>query len=183
MCPPPPPLELSLACPSCGAAVEVPDLAAAPSLSCPCGWTTPRRADVPDPEGRVIRCPACGDPRLYVQKDFSRQVGVGLLAGGFLLAVGLGALLGPWGFFGTLAASVGLDSLLYLVAGQVVICHWCEAHVRGGPEAYPAFDLELHDVIRHQKEVAAAGHPVPDHEGAAAPGTGSPPLHPTRYDG
>jgi hypothetical protein len=116
-----------------------------------------------------------------VQKDFSRTVGIGLLVLGFAVAVALGVVVGPWGFFGALVASVGLDSLLYLVAGRVVVCHWCGAHYRGGPEDYPEFDLALHDLVRHQKSVAAAGHAVPEHEGGSGgdPGT----LHPTEYDG
>ena len=126
-----------------------------------------------------MRCALCGDPRLFVQKDFSRKVGIGLLVLGFALAVALGALVGPWGFFGVLAASVAIDSLLWLVAGKVVICHWCGAHYRGDTAGYPEFDLALHDVVRHEKEVAAAGHPVPAHEGVAA----AAPLHPTEYDG
>ena len=117
-----------------------------------------------------------------VKKDFSRTMGIGLLVLGFGVAIGLGVFVGPWGFFGALVASVALDSLLYLVAGRVVICHWCGAHYSGGPEDYPEFDLALHDVVRHQKEVAAAGQPVPDHEGRrAAPGAAA--VHPTEYDG
>ena len=101
---------------------------------------------------------------------------------GFALAVALGVFTGPWGFFLALGGSALLDAGLYAVAGNVVICHWCEAHLRGGPEDYPEFDLSIHDLVRHQKEVAGQGQPVPDHEGrASAPGEG--PLHPTRYDG
>ena len=98
----------------------VPDLGAAATLPCPCGHAAPRRAGALE-GGRVVRCALCGDPRLFVQKDFSRKVGIGLLVLGFALAVALGALVGPWGFFGVLAASVAIDSLLWLVAGKVVI--------------------------------------------------------------
>jgi predicted RNA-binding Zn-ribbon protein involved in translation (DUF1610 family) len=172
-------IEVAFACPTCGRAAEVPDLAAAAALTCACGFRTPVR-DGALARDRVALCPLCGDPRLYRQKDFSRGVGIGLLVGGFALAVLLGVFLGPWGFFATLGLSAALDALLYGIAGEVVICHWCETHLREAPGAYPEFDLALHDLVRHQKEVGAAGHPVPEHEGrteAAAP------LHPTEYDG
>jgi hypothetical protein len=175
------PIEAQWACPKCGAAAECADLAGAATLSCPCGWSNARHVDTLRADGRPVRCPLCGDPRLYVQKDFSRRVGLGMLVGGFALAVLCGIFVGPVGFFGVLGASAALDAVLYLLAGQVVVCHWCETHLRGGPEDYPDFDLETHDLVRHQKEVAAAGHAVPAHEGLVAPGDAE--RHPTRYDG
>jgi len=150
-------IEVAFACPRCGR--EALDLA------CPCGFSTPFHPGWKREDGRPVRCPLCGDPRLYVQRDFSRKVGIGLLVAGFALAILLGMLVGPWGFFAALAASVGLDTLLYLAAGNVVVCHWCETHLRDGPEDYPEFDLEVHDLVRHQKEVAATGQRVPEHEG------------------
>lgn len=172
-------IECSWACPGCGREAGVEDLEAAATLPCPCGKSVPRFPGAVG-EGRVLRCAICGDPRLYLQKDFSRTVGIGLLVLGFAVAVALGVFVGPWGFFAALAASLALDTLLWLVAGNVVICHWCEAHYRGGPEDAPPFDLALHDLVRHQKEVAAAGQRVPEHEGT--PG-GETSLHPTAFDG
>lgn len=167
-------IEVSFACPGCGQEASAPDLAAAATLPCACGNAAGRRPDALKRD-RVVLCALCGDPRLFVQKDFSRTMGIGLLVAGFAVAIALGVFVGPWGFFSALAVSVAMDAVLYLVAGKVVICHWCGAHYRGGPEDYPEFDLALHDVVRHQKEVAAAGQPVPEH-GAAA-------VHPTEYDG
>jgi hypothetical protein len=174
------PVEMDFRCPKCGRAVTVPDAAAASTLACPCGFAAPRHAAALGPDGVLVRCAACGDPRLYHQKDFSRAVGLGLLVGGFLLAVLLGVFTGPWGFFVVLGASAALDALLYALSGVVVVCHWCEAHYRGAPdERYPEFDLELHDVVRHEKEVVRQGQRAPAHEGEAGPKA----LHPTRYDG
>jgi DNA-directed RNA polymerase subunit RPC12/RpoP len=173
-------IEAAFACPTCGREAVVEDLAAAPGLACPCGFAAPLRPGALR-DGRPARCPLCGDPRLYVQRDFSRKVGIGLLVVGFALAILLGMVLGPWGFFTALAVSVALDTALWAVAGNVVLCHWCETHLRGGPEDYPEFDLALHDVIRHEKQVAAQGQPVPAHEGKAAAAPA--PLHPTEFDG
>ncbi len=147
------PIEVQFACPGCGGEAELPDLVAAAALACACGWSAPRRpGDFAG--GRVALCSACGDARLYVQKDFNARVGIGLLVGGMALAVALGVFLGPWGFFGALGGALLLDTLLYLTVGNVVVCHRCEAHYRGGPEDYPEFDLALHDRIRWEKEVA-----------------------------
>ena len=168
-------IEVDFACPKCGHA------AGGEALACPCGFAAPFHPGSLREDGRPVRCPLCGDPRLYVQRDFSRKVGIGLLVAGFALAVLLGMLVGPWGFFAALGGSVALDTLLWAVSGNVVICHWCETHLRGGPEDYPEFDLAVHDLVRHQKEVAAAGHAVPEHEGKAPAGGGE--AHPTRYDG
>ena len=175
------PIEADWACPGCGGAASAADLAAAETLSCACGRTAPRHPGALE-GGRVARCAVCGDPRLYEQKDFNATMGIGLLVAGFAIAVVLGVFVGPWGFFIALGVSAGLDALLYLVAGQVVVCHWCEAHYRGDAGPHPEFDLALHDLVRHQKEVAAAGQPVPEHEGrAVSPGGAA--VHPTEYDG
>jgi hypothetical protein len=174
-----PPLEMTFACPSCRAAAEVADLAGAEEIRCPCGFRAPRAPGSVGEGGRLRRCAACGDPRLYRQKDFSRGVGFGLLVGGFALALALGVFVGPTGFFVVLGGSAALDALLYALSGSVVVCHWCEAHFREAGGAYPEFDLELHDIVRHEREVARAGQRVPAHEGEASPTA----LHPTRYDG
>jgi hypothetical protein len=173
-------VEVSFACPKCDREAGAPDLAAAATLPCPCGQASPRHPATFDPAGRPVRCPLCGDPRLFVQRDFSRTVGIGLLVAGFAAAVALGVFVGPKGFFAALLVSVALDAGLWFVAGNVVVCHWCGTHLRGGPEDYPEFDLAVHDLVRHQRSVAAQGHPVPEHEGRVAEGA---PLHPTRYDG
>lgn len=167
-------IEVSFACPTCGREAGGED------LSCPCGFSSPVFPGSLREDGRPVRCPLCGDPRLFVQRDFSSRMGIGLLAAGFALAILLGMFAGPWGFFAALAGSVGLDTLLWAMAGNVVVCHWCGTHLRGGPEDYPEFDLAVHDLVRHQKEVAATGQPVPEHEGTAPAGAE---VHPTRYDG
>ncbi|MHC4820864.1 MAG: hypothetical protein ACYTDX_03975 [Planctomycetota bacterium] len=147
-----------------------------------CGWSAPLSQGSLEGD-RPVRCPVCGDPRLFVQKDFSRKMGLALLLGGFALAVLLGVFVGPWGFFGTLVAAAAFDTFLYLVVcGNVVVCHWCEAHLRGGPEDYDEFDLELHDVVRYQKEVAAVGKRVPEHEGDAPAGKDAEEMHPREFD-
>ncbi len=174
-------VEADFACPACGREVLVADLAAAATLPCPCGAAPPRFEGALEGD-RLRRCALCGDPRLYRQKDFSRRVGIGLLVAGFAVALALGIFLGPAGFFGALGASLVLDTLLWLVAGEVVICHWCEAHFRDVAGNYPEFDLELHDVVRYEREVAAKGQPVPAHGGDAS-SAGAAALHPTRYDG
>ena len=168
-------IEVSFACPKCG------HEAGGETLSCPCGFAAPFHPGALREDGRPVRCPLCGDPRLYVQRDFSRTMGIGLIVAGFALAVFLGMVVGPWGFFAALAGSVGLDTLLWAMSGNVVVCHWCETHLRDGPEDYPEFDLALHDLVRFQKEVAATGRPVPGHEGTAPAGAAE--AHPTRYDG
>ncbi|MCK6481762.1 MAG: hypothetical protein HUU06_10425 [Planctomycetaceae bacterium] len=174
-------IEADFACPACGREVLAADLAAAATLPCPCGAAAPRFPGSLEGD-RLLRCALCGDPRLYRQKDFSRRVGIGLLVAGFAVAVALGVWIGPSGFFGALLVSVALDTLLWLIAGEVVVCHWCEAHFREAAGTFPEFDLEVHDLVRYQREVAAKGQRVPEHEGEAAP-AGGPALHPTRYDG
>jgi hypothetical protein len=78
----------------------------------------------------VDRCAVCDCPKVYVQKDFNRTLGVAIFAAGaagFLLLAANhrlieGALL--W------AAFVAADALLYRCLPEVTICYKCHAQYR-----------------------------------------------------
>jgi hypothetical protein len=153
------PLVLAFACPGCGGSVEGPLEAGAESLTCSaCGRTTPL-PEAPD-AARSLRadvCPVCGSTDLYQQRDFSRRLGLGLVA--------VGVLTGPFTHWISTVAFVGLDALLYLLVPRVAVCYACEAQQRGfdaarGPKP---FDIAVHDLYRFGKrhpprrEAAVAG--------------------------
>ena len=81
---------------------------------------------------------------LYRQKDFRQAIGC--------LVVAIAAALAPFTYYVSLGVAALVDFVLYLVAGNVVICYRvpCRAHVRGltpGPKV-DAFDLSIHDYHR-----------------------------------
>jgi hypothetical protein len=109
-------------------------------------------------DGRVVACPACGEPMLYQQKDFRQAIGC--------LVVVVAAALAPFTYYLSLGAAALIDWVLYRLAGQVVICYRirCRAHVRGVPAGpkVGAFDLSIHDYYRMLARREAAGLTGPD---------------------
>jgi hypothetical protein len=150
---------IAFACPSCGEAVEGSVDATTTAMACArCGRAAPLpEAAALGASGRVEACPVCGSRDLYRQRDFSRRVGIGLVA--------VGVLTGPFTHWISTVAFVGLDAVLYLLVPSVAICYACEAQVRGydAAGAPPPFDVAVHDLYRFGKrfpprrEAAVAG--------------------------
>ena len=102
-------------------------------------------------KGILERCMACGEYRLYRQKDLDRRVGVAVVVGGAAVFLALVP-------FSPLAASVVLFALalvdlgLYRLLPEVIVCYRCQARHRGFAPESPAgpFDLLTADVVEHQ---------------------------------
>jgi hypothetical protein len=133
-------------CPHCHHELNFEDLSqdAAP---CPvCGQVIALR--IPERARRdnvVEHCVICDCPKVYVQKDFNRTLGVSIFVAGaglFLICAWLNRLVE-----GTLiwAAFVGADAWLYKYLPNVTICYKCHAQYRDYDEnpANAAFELEL----------------------------------------
>jgi hypothetical protein len=150
---------IAFACLACGGAVEGELLPSTDALPCgACGARTPLPEAARAAEGGGVPvCPVCGGTDLYQQRDFSRRLGVGLVA--------IGVLTGPFTHWISTVAFVALDAGLYLLVPPVAVCYACEAQQRGFDRAAgpPAFDVAVHDAYRFGKrfpprrEAAVAG--------------------------
>jgi len=150
--------SVAFPCPKCQAPVErkLPD-DGAPAPCARCGAPLALHADA-IVDGRVERCPACGNAMLYKQKDFRQAIGC--------LVVLVAAVLAPFTYYASLGVAALVDLALYKLAGDVVICYRvpCRAHVRGlppGPKV-GAFDLSIHDYHRMLARREAEGLSGPD---------------------
>lgn len=103
----------------------------------------------PPADSSVEACAACGEPELYVQKDFNRTTG--------LILVGIGAVFVPWTWGLSLLGVTIVDFALYYLLGEVTVCYACRAVHRGYPlnPAHKPFDLATHD--RHVYGAAPPG--------------------------
>ena len=124
------------------------------SISCAhCGQSIETPADAMS-EGRLRRCLVCPSDDLFVRKDFPQQLGISIIAAGFVFSSI------AWYFYhvllayGILFASALVDAALYLFMGNVVTCYHCHAEYRGlgDKEGYDPFDLEIHE--RHRQQAA-----------------------------
>ena len=103
-------------------------------------------------EQRLKRCLTCGCEELFVRKDFSQRLGIGIVVTGFLLSSI------AWGFhmiyvtYAILFATAFVDVCLYLTVGNLLQCYRCSATYRGFDDlaTHSAFDLETHEKFRQQ---------------------------------
>ena len=132
-------LTLAYVCDACDAPVGIQLEAGKTGAPCPCcGAVT---ALAPDPAAlaarRVDRCQRCGFDRLYVQKDFNRNIGLAVFVVAALLSIP------TWGL--SLVAATIIDFALYHALGDVTLCYACGAQHRGFGKnpAHGAFDLHI----------------------------------------
>jgi hypothetical protein len=92
----------------------------------------------------VRNCVACGHDTLYTQKDFNRNLGVGIVVVGSLIALYFFSRAEPIYAMLALFVSAGVDFLIYSLVKEVTVCYSCHAIYRGfakNPEHGP-FDLK-----------------------------------------
>jgi hypothetical protein len=116
-----------VACPGCG---EAPRMAKSPAV---------RAGEAVDV------CACCGHADLYVQKDFSRALGLTIVVLGCLGSLVFFALGRPLLAFGALVAMAAVDGVIYLLVADVAVCYSCHAIYRGFARnpAHRPFELGL----------------------------------------
>lgn len=104
-----------------------------------CGEEQAAHPEAMSGEGKLVKCPVCGCPDLYRQRDFNRKLGIGLIV--------VGAVLAPFTYYISLPVFAGIDFLIYYFVPDVVVCYHCQAAIRGyaGTEDVPLFDLNVSD--------------------------------------
>ena len=92
----------------------------------------------------VTTCIACGHENLYVQKDFNRRLGLGIVGAGIAASIYFFSQRQPLYAMGALAVMALVDLLAYFLVRDVTVCYACHALYRGfrrNPEHEP-FDLK-----------------------------------------
>ena len=92
----------------------------------------------------VETCIACGHGDFYLQKDFNRQLGVGIVAIGILFSTYFFNRREPALAMASLVITALIDLIIYTLVGTVTVCYACHAVYRGferNPK-HEAFDLK-----------------------------------------
>ena len=90
----------------------------------------------------VLYCPACRCRDLYIQKDFNRKVGLGIVI--------LGAILAPFTKLISLLVCALIDLILYLALPVITVCYKCHSIYRDFPKSnkHEGFNLGINDRYR-----------------------------------
>ena len=130
-------------------------------ISCP-GCAEPVQLSFSDEilkTGVVDCCPSCGKRAFYIQKDFNRNLGLGIVIVCALIGLYYVWQDRPALFYAALAFAVVADAFLYLLLPEVTVCYACKAVFRGAkrnPE-HKGFDLHIADVYEGRSQ----GHSGP----------------------
>jgi uncharacterized protein (DUF983 family) len=113
-------------CPACGKSQPV--------------RTTPALSDLK----RVDTCVACGYDEFYVQKDFNRRLGMGIVVVGILCSTYFFNHRQPFNAMASLVVTAMVDLLIYSLVGTVTVCYSCHAVYRGFEKnpVHEPFDLK-----------------------------------------
>ena len=90
-------------------------------------------------------CARCGHDNLYIQKDFSRVLGISIVVIGVAICVVFFALDKLFLAMTALASMALVDAVIYFLVGSVTVCYACHTIYRGFPlnAAHKSFNLEL----------------------------------------
>jgi hypothetical protein len=143
--------NITFACPECDKTSRIP-LDETAAVACPqCSWKQATSSRVSS-EGHIDECSVCGCEELFIRKNFSQNIGVGVV-----IVAAVTSMI-AWGYhmwytaYGILFAAALLDLYLYFKVGNLLQCYRCNAEYRGLPhlDDHQAFSLETHEKYRQQ---------------------------------
>ena len=146
-------MNLSFTCPACQRPERL-QLPGPASWQCPdCGSASELPAGVLARDGSLSHCGLCGNGQLYRMKDFPQWLGMLILTlacgSFFVLAVVFYQYNLAWAI---LLGSAAIDGLIYLVAGDVVVCYRCDARHRGvRSRAFDPHELAIAEKYRQER--------------------------------
>jgi hypothetical protein len=148
-------MELTFACPGCGATGRVPSVERGNRAICPgCGWAKDLRIEGFE-QGTLHACPWCATTDLYIQKDFPQGLGLAIVFVGFAISTVFWYYEMPIPAYLVLLGSIGLDLVMYHLVKDVTICYRCLSQMRGDGSnsggRFKPFDLAVGERYRQER--------------------------------
>ncbi len=124
-------VRITFLCPQCKTELNFDDLSQDASPCPACGESLPLHISEEMRQNHIVNhCAICNCPKVYVQKDFNRALGIGILIAGCAIAVGFLAFDRLWEALAVLLAFSAADALLYKFWSDATICYRCHAVYR-----------------------------------------------------
>jgi hypothetical protein len=146
-------MNATFVCPQCNERVRTEITLALGDLACPqCAAKWPVSASA-IADGKLWQCLVCPSDELFVRKDFSQSLGIGIVVAGIVVSSIFWAYRMPFWAYAVLFTTALLDVVVYFAVGNLLECYRCQAQYRGVPglENHGGFDLETHEKHRQQR--------------------------------
>ena len=148
-------MELTFACPGCGAVDRVAGVESAPRVTCRACGRTREVGPGAFEDGALGACAVCATADLYIQKDFPHGLGLAIVIAGFAVSTVFWYYYMPIAAMLVLLATAALDLVLYYLVPDVTICYRCSGQYRG-PGSNPGarwtpFDLAIGERYRQER--------------------------------
>lgn len=145
-------MNVTFRCPHCDQTSQVDFGAETNQIACSgCQKSWPTAGAVQG--DKLHRCLVCPSTELFIRKDFSQSLGIGIVVAGIILSSIFWGYHMPYWTYAVLFATALIDVVLYFAVGNLLQCYRCQAQYRGVPglENHSGFDLETHEKHRQQK--------------------------------
>lgn len=145
-------MNIVFRCPHCDHTSQVEFGSETSQIACSgCQHTWPTSGAVQG--DKLHRCLVCPSTELFIRKDFSQSLGIGIVVAGIVLSSIFWGYHMPYWTYAVLFATALIDVVLYFAVGNLLQCYRCQAQYRGVPglENHSGFDLETHEKHRQHK--------------------------------
>jgi hypothetical protein len=144
-------MEINTYCPECENGIFLSELPAPGLIPCKrCGKGREAKGNGElAPDGSIQKCGICGCDEFYRQKDFNTKLGLWMI----VLMVAVALIFNRW-LIPILVSFALLDTLLYFLLGDIVICYDCRGIYRGFPISpkVEGFELTINDQYQFKKK-------------------------------
>jgi hypothetical protein len=110
---------------------------------------------------KLNACLICSGSDLYLRKDFSQRLGVGIVMLGFGISTVTWYFYMIYVTYAVLFAAALIDAILFMIVPNMLQCYRCQAEYRDVPGLadYSPFNLETHERYRQQAARLAQNTP------------------------
>ncbi len=138
-------MELRFHCPHCDLPMRISRWETLEGFHCPaCKQPIPSYVREENKQDlKLDHCLICDGERLFQQKAFNRNLGLGIVV--------VGVILSFWTYGLSLIAVGLIDLVLYYLLGSMAVCYACDAEFRGFKNS-PRFKLYNHLKAAHVKK-------------------------------
>ncbi len=145
-------MNVSYSCPTCNRTVRSNVASGASTIGCSACQNERPLPAVFSSNTELNACLICSGSDLYLRKDFSQRLGVGIVVLGFGISTVTWYFYMIYLTYAVLFTAALIDAILFMIVPNMLQCYRCQAEYRDVPglAEHSPFNLETHERYRQQ---------------------------------